>query len=168
MSRVIIIALFLVFIAAEAYSARLYLVPNFRGEPGSLTVGDICRVEAKPGLYEKIASVKIPASIYEDGYVDRMEVKRLLNNEGNETLLIYGSAVRVRSAGVRDPKHLREWLVRKGDEVFVRVTGAYIELELKGTALESGNKGDVIPVRVRTKKRLEGKVTEKGKVEKEL
>ncbi len=168
MSRVAAILFFLVLLATEAYSARLYLISNYRGKAEILTVRDICRVESRPDLYEKIASVEIPSNIYEDGYVDRMELKRLLKMENGEPLLIYGSAVRVKGTGVRDPKRLRDWLVKKGDEVFVRVTSNFIELELKGMALDNGNRGDVIPVEVRTKKRLKGKVTKRGRVEKEL
>ncbi len=165
------VALLLVAPAAPSSAAvSVYLIS--RAELGTAPVlGDVASIDAEPGLRKALLDLAIPEKALVDGFVDRREVEDLLAVAAREGVLVYGNAVRVNRtvkdepAAAEESAVVSERLVRAGDAVNVRVKKNGIIIELSGSALENGARGDEVAVKLKSTRTLKGRVVQKGLVE---
>lgn len=146
---------------------RLYLNPEVT-DSSSLRLCDIAKIE-----YDEqgdIASMVIPESFCQDGYIEASEVRALLGETQKDvSIKIFGSAVRIRSAAMKnddtDAISTGEIAIQNGDRVDVILRHKGIVVRTFGTALTDGKKGDRVFVKTAQAKRLAGKIAGRGTVE---
>ena len=145
-------------------SARLYLYPMADVKP-DLCIGDIATIETDADDVDLLAGLSIDSALLSDGYLDSREIDDMVRSTGI-TCVIYGNAVRIiNSSGDTEIQKENFPLIKKGDQVtFVALRGR-IKIEVTGTALCDGMKGDDVSVRTRGRCVLSGRVMDRKTVE---
>ncbi|TAL37049.1 MAG: hypothetical protein EPN93_06375 [Spirochaetes bacterium] len=153
--------------AAAGADVNLYLLSRVEAKD-ALTLADVARVETAGELADTLRALVLPARLSEDGYIDRTELSALVARATEESVFIYGNAVRVYARLPRPEERcaeIPEMVVQAGDGVSVVIYNRTITLEIPGSALQDGRVGDTIQVRVKNNRTLKGKIVDKKLVE---
>ncbi len=163
---VIILGLFLFCaeIAEAGGPVSIYLYPRIEAKNG-LCMGDVATIEGDSDLTCRPSELPVKEELYVDGYLDAEEINGILGEAGIPCV-IYGSAVRIVPVSAGDEIQTDGTpLIKRGDPVtFVTVHGP-IRIQVTGTALCDGMKGDDVSVRTRGRSILSGKATDRKTVE---
>ncbi len=114
-----------------------------------LFLNNIATIEGNSAELQAIKTLKVPAELYSDGYVDRKELFALLQQNSNNTFFIYGNSVRITENGaVNTVADKNGILIARGDSVkfFVKKNG--ISIEVSAVALNDAGMEDEIQVRI--------------------
>ena len=150
--------------AEAGASARIYLYPRVEGK-ADLSIGDIATVEGAADELETLAGLTINEELFSDGYLDSREIDGILRTTGIQCV-IYGNAVRVVAASGDVELQVEELpLIKRGDHVTVFASRGAIRIQVTGTALSDGMKGDDVSVRTRGRGILSGRVLDRKTVE---
>ncbi len=180
-SRVLFIFLTVLFIQVDSIAdINMFLFQNVEINKieDDLALTDIARFDGNYSSTSKFCDIKIDKELYSDGYIDRKELSDLLRKNVDDLFFIYGSAIKVIEKNDDSDMHIEEdnyyfgeeYLVKRGDRVNLVVTKRGIKVELKGSVMEDGKKGDEITVRMKSfpgkrSKSVRGIVRSKGLVE---
>ncbi len=166
--------LLLIPFASLKADVKLYIIPRAYKGPGELLVRDIARIEGDRRVVEIVGREVILKSHYSDGFVDRSELYRVVRGITGGLISIYGSASRISDGSEPGEKEIsgsnepEPELVKKGDRVKVILTRKKMRIEVHGKAGGGGSRGDEIEVRLRNNRIVRGKITGRGRVEREL
>lgn len=158
------LVLFCIGMAEAGDSASLYLYPRI-GAKNGLCMGDIATIQGDSDEIDRLSELPVKEELYLDGYLDAEEINGILGEAGIPCI-IYGSAVRIVPVSTGDEiRTCSSPLIKRGDPVtFVTVHGP-IRIQVTGTALCDGMKGDDVSVRTRGKSVLSGKAVDRKTVE---
>ena len=159
------IILFVILSASSLYGdVKIYLFPKINKIAGPVKLMDIARFEGLPVEFKKLGHIIIDRKIYSDGYIDRRELIKIIKERVDDTIFIYGNAVKISFSrdiikGHNDYNFKNEnYGVKSGDRVRLVVVNRGIRLVVSGTAMEDGSIGDTISVRLKNKKSIRGKI----------
>ncbi len=166
-----VLSMLCVFPGNALAEVNVYLVSCVETE-GSLTLGDIARIDSDRETAAKLRALPVKQELYQDGYVDRKELEQLLGSSTTETVFIYGSAVRITQIEKKNPGEETADMaaadavqIRKGDSVGITFRNRGILVHLSGSAMQDGKIGDEITVRIKGNRTLKGKITDKKMIE---
>jgi flagellar basal body P-ring formation chaperone FlgA len=162
--KFIFIALILFLPLSIFGEVRLFLFPRVSQTNNVVKLGDITVLEGNIEVINIIKELIIDKSIYADGYIDRKEIYSLLDFYRNDISII-GSSVRVKNSIKHITGTYLPGEILKGESIRIIILKNNIRLEIKGRALSSGFEGEIIPVRVKSGKRLNGKILSSKMVE---
>ncbi|MBN2401249.1 MAG: flagella basal body P-ring formation protein FlgA [Spirochaetes bacterium] len=148
----VISLIFLLCGAVESADIKLILFPKITAE-NNLLLGDIALIDSDRSDIKQIKKINIECEIYSDGYIDKKEILSILKSYTEESISIYGNAVRVINNSSNDITIVDhdELFLKKGDRVEVVVNNKGISLVLKGIAVNDGKLNDEITVRITNK-----------------
>jgi hypothetical protein len=133
----------------------------------SLTMRDIARIDCPSTMQERLYGIRIYEGLYRDGFIDRREIYSLMEGYAND-IVIYGNAVKVGKESsyghiARSPES--KYSVKSGSDVNVIIRKKGIRVEIRGTALEDGERGDEIMIMIRDSRKLKGRIAGRKMVE---
>jgi hypothetical protein len=135
----------------------LYLYPRVAAAP-EIPLSQIASIEGDAETVARIKDVRVDEHLFFDGYLDRKELTELLAGKKVGKIHIIGSGVRI-IRGANDAAGRRfDMAVKKGDTVRFQVVNSSIRIEIFGIAMQNGVPGDVIPVKLKGSKVVNGKV----------
>jgi hypothetical protein len=150
--------LVLLLTSAAAYAeVNVYLYPRVDRGKNSLILSDLGTIEGDDEA-AKVGSIGVDDALYADGYVDCRELNALIKAHVTGRVNIYGSGVRVNSAGPEAFREEPRIVVRKGSLVRFQVVSSRVRVEQTGTAMQDGAVGEEIPVR------LKGTAVSRGRI----
>ena len=157
------LALIVLFFGSISYSnlfadVTVFFVPIIEHNGKSITIKDIARLDCSSSLREKIYNIQIHKELYRDGYIDRKEIYALIKEYINDTVFIYGNAVKISkkadlSENITTHKHDNGDSVISGNILNVIVKKNGISVEIIGKAMEYGERGDEIMLMLNGSKR---------------
>ncbi len=145
---------------------NVFLIPMIEKQD-CLTMRDIARIDCPSTTQERLYRIQINKGLYRDGFIDRREIYSLMKGYAND-VVIYGNAVKV---GKKSPNgHIArslegEYSVKSGSDVNVIVKKKGIRVEIRGTALEDGERGDEIMIMIRDSRKIKGRIAGRKMVE---
>ena len=158
----IIFLFFILFTSSILFAdVNIYLYPIAHIKGNGITLNDIAMVETNGENAENLENIRIDSSFYADGIVDRKELLDIIRNFSNEMIFINGSGSRIVQHEKSDNdyiSYLDSRLIEKGNSVNFEFSKNGIKIEIPGTALEDGGKGDQIKVKLTNSKILKGTV----------
>lgn len=167
MKRLILVILLCGSIPADLFAeVSVFLIPIIE-QRDDLTLGDIARIDCPSPLREKLYGIRIHENLYRDGFIDRGEIYSLTRGYTDD-VIIYGNAVKVRTeSSEKRTAHgdERGYSVESGSDVCVIIKKKGITVEIRGTALEDGERGDEIAVMIKGSKKLRGRIAGRKRVE---
>lgn len=149
---------------------RVYLFPEAEAGKDGLRMEDVAKFEGPVNEVEMIRGAVIEKRIYSDGFLDRSRLHELLREMTGETIHIYGNAVKIIlpvSLDGREKKQ-EDSLVKSGDPVVLAIIKRGIRIEVDGVAVNGGSEGDMITVKVKNRKSLQGVIVNRRLVEARL
>ncbi len=173
-SIITVLALFAVLSAAHAAGEiTIYLHPNAELGERAVRIGDLGSVEGDEAGTEAISSIAVDPRFFEDGLIDRSEIREMVKDRPENHVRIVGNAVRItakraektpeqngtRAAAITDGN------VKSGDKVTLMINRKGISLQTGATALEDGKAGDTIRMRLKNAREVRGRVSASGDVE---
>ncbi len=146
--------------AQAEIKAFLFQRVEIDNNQNNLAVADIAKIVGNSAGIQKINDYIVDESVYEDGFIDKREILKLIKGITNDVVFIYGNAVsiiknhndvinKMDTAAVCDLDE-SNFIVKRGDRINVIVKKNNINIELTGKALSDGRYGDEIKVRVNT------------------
>lgn len=168
MKRLILLILLLGSIPCVDLFAEVsvFLIPIIQ-QRDDLTLRDIARIDCSSPLREKLYGIQVHAELYRDGFIDRREIYSLTKNYADD-VIVYGNAVKIStdsSEGRTAHSNERGYSVESGTDVYVIIKKKGITVEIRGTALEDGERGDEIMVMIMGSKKLRGRIAGRKRVE---
>ncbi|MDY6934312.1 MAG: flagella basal body P-ring formation protein FlgA [Spirochaetota bacterium] len=164
------VLLFLLLIQGIVFAEiKIFLFPIVEIDGIDITLKDVGMIDYNSTIHKKIEDIEIFRELYMDGYLDRMELRNLLNRNIKEDIIIFGNAVRILTKdddSDKQKKYEREWrdyIVTKGDRVNLIVKGNGITIGSSGMAVNDGKIGDEIKVKLKGSKVVRGRLT-KGRL----
>ena len=146
--------------AGAEIKAFLFQRVKIDNNQNNLAVSDIAKIEGSAPDIQKINNHIVNETVYEDGFIDKREMFKLIKSITSDIVFIYGNAVSIiKNSGVSIDKMDSDifnstdesnYIVKKGDRINVIVKKNKINIELTGKALSDGRQGDEIKVRVNT------------------
>lgn len=140
---------------------NIYLYPIVHEHGNGIKLIDIARVESHGETSEEFENMSIDRSLYSDGIVDRKELLSVIRNLSKEMIFINGSGSRI----VPQEQVMNDYisffdsrLIEKGNSISFELLKKGIKIEMQGTALENGGKGDEIKVKLTNSKILKGRI----------
>gem|GEM_PF-4283731 len=134
---------------------------------GEVVLDDVARIEGDAS--DKIGGIIVPAYMMSDDYLDRNEVKKLLENEISGAYYLGGSGVRIQEKP--DDKETDYHLsgpVKRGSLIKIVVKKRKVNLEIYGTVEADTAVGQTVMVRLPSGKKISGLVVNRRKVLVEL
>lgn len=160
----ILIIFFLVFTSVSLYAdVKIYLHSTHDAGSEEITLGEIASIEGPESLISDLKGINISKKIYLDGYIDRKEIVDIVSPLTSEQLYIYGSAVRVVHQTI-DDEQFDNVTIKAGSQIKVVAVKKSIKVESYGTALDTGNEGNIINVKMKGQKIVKGRVVSKETV----
>jgi hypothetical protein len=139
----------ILFTAAQAAEAKLYLYPRVEGGQNGISISDIAKVDADADTAARIGGIGIAGELYADGYLDRKEIIGIIKERVDGRINVYGSGVRIVKRDLPAASDEPRIIVKKGSPVRFQVVNACIRVEQTGTAMQDGAAGDVIQVKLK-------------------
>lgn len=172
--QIVLIFLFsIVFFKHTAYcDIKLFLQSKIITNNDGLVLKDVAVVEGNNSDIEKIKNIQIDKTIYSDGYIDKKEILSLLKNNTEDTIFIFGNAIRILT---NDPyknnteNDATESVIKKGDSVNIIIKKNGISVIVRGISLNEGKTDEEIFVKLEKKtnsfKFIKGKIKNKDLIE---
>ena len=148
---------------ALAAEVSVFLIPIV-DHHDELTLRDIARLECPAAVQDELYAIPIGSELYRDGYIDRKEVYTLLRKHSAGRVTVYGNAIRVLADSDIAPVPEKHNRIQSGSVLHVVVKKRGVSVEITGTALEEGKRGDEIRFKIGNR-RLKGRVADKKRVE---
>ncbi len=173
-SIVTALALFAVLTVAHAAGeATIYLHPNADLGERAMRIGDLGSIEGDESQIEEISGMTVDPRFFEDGLIDRSEIREMIKERRGESVRIIGNAVRItakreaKTAGRQEAQTMppADGTVKSGDKVTIMINRKGICLQTGATALEDGKAGDTIRMRLKNAREVRGRVSAAGDVE---
>ena len=167
MKRLLLLILLCGSIPADLFAeVSVFLMPVIEHRD-ELTLGDIARIDCPSPLRERLYGIRVHENLYRDGFIDRREIY-FLTRVYTDDVVIYGNAVKVRTDSSENRTantNERGYSVESGSDVSVIIKKKGITVEIRGTALEDGERGDEIVVMIMGAKKLRGRIAGRKRVE---
>jgi hypothetical protein len=137
-----------------------------------LIIKDVAVVEGNNSDIEKIKNIQIDKDIYSDGYIDKKEILLLLKNNTEDTIFIFGNAIRI----LTHDQHINnsendapDSVIKKGDSVNIVIKKNGISVILRGIAVNEGKIDEEVVVKIEKKtnttKLVKGKIKNRDLIE---
>ncbi len=130
-------------------------------------LGDVARIEGEDSA--AIGSICVPDTVLSDNYIDRNEMKSILESKYSGAYYLGGSGVRLVSGDNEENKKKAPSLpVRRGEMIKIIVKKRNVNLEIYGTVERDSSVGDMVFVKLPNGKRISGLIVDQRKVLVEL
>ena len=166
MKKLLGIAILIVCSTSAAWSnISIYLYSRYMKTNDQIKLKDIASVEFDTAKHIGIGKKIIPYNLYRDGFIDKTELHRFLNQHYSDIIFIYGNSTRVFSHQQIFRKQTPVIKIIQGQQLQVIVKKGMIRLEIIGKAMQNGTVGEKIKVKVRNNKIISGIILKDGQVE---
>jgi hypothetical protein len=166
------ILLFFVIISAVplwAGDVTLYMVPTaVLRENTRVLLQDVVTIHSPAPVKESLLHEEIPSRFLVDGFLNRSELAALMKKKGYGNVVIYGSSCRILKSHGESIDRTQGPLVKRGQRVTVVLRNRNIVVEIKGTAMENGNRGETIKIRVNPGRCIRGIVEQNANIRVEM
>ena len=166
----IILIIFIFIPVALLAGIKLYLLPEVVSKK-NLFLSDIARFERLSEEAERAGGLLLDENLRHDGFIDKNEIITLLKNTGCDSFLVYGHSVKIIKQAVGRDKDIpvhKIFAVKAGEEVILCIQKRSITLSLRATALADGAEGEIIPVKLRSGKKIMAMVKGTGRLIKNI
>lgn len=129
---------------------RVYLYPRAEKGDSTLLIQDIGGIDCDTAA-DQIKSIEIDGSLYSDGYLDKKEIISILKSKTDDSVFIYGNAVRIFTKSnlpeTDTDNEVRIMPVNMGQKISLRIKKNRVTVEIPGTVV-SVNEKNFVTVRL--------------------
>ena len=137
---------------------KVYLLPKTEISSMDICVKDIAKFEGNVYEIEKIKNININQIYYNDGFIDKRELRSIIAPFLKTGFIIYGA-----STFITENDDFEKPEVKRGEPVRIILERNGIRVEVDGIAGEKGKLGDSIKVNI-GKRKFPAEIISKGKV----